>query len=92
LFITCSIWFDPLIPCGEKSARFLLSSSRKERERLDFNRQKPILPGKEINMKGYAVSDGFMGYVNGRYRLFVSEEEYYEFLEEGAESEEAEAA
>ncbi len=43
-------------------------------------------------MKGYAVSDGFMGYVNGRYRLFVSEEEYYEFLEEGAESEEAEAA
>ncbi len=36
-------------------------------------------------MKGYAVSDGFMGWVNGRYRLFVSEEEYYEFAEEEQE-------
>ncbi len=43
-------------------------------------------------MKGYAVSDGFMGYVNGRYRLFVSEEEYYEFLEEVSDDVESEAA
>lgn len=43
-------------------------------------------------MKGYAVGDGFMGYVNGRYRLFVSEEEYYEFLEEVEDGEDAEAA
>ncbi len=36
-------------------------------------------------MKGYEVAGGYMGYVNGRYRLFVSEEEYYEFMEEDEE-------
>ena len=34
------------------------------------------------NMKGYNVSSGYMGLVNGEYRLFASEEEYYEYLEE----------
>ncbi len=33
-------------------------------------------------MKGYAVANGYMGYVNGKYRLFASESEYYEFMEE----------
>ena len=33
-------------------------------------------------MKGYAVSNGYMGYVNGSYRLFASEDDYYEFMEE----------
>ena len=31
-------------------------------------------------MKGYFVGNGYMGY--GAYRLFASEEEYYEFLED----------
>lgn len=31
-------------------------------------------------MKGYTVSEGYMGYVEGRYLLFVSESEYREFL------------
>ena len=33
-------------------------------------------------MKGYCVDSGYMGYVNGRYQLFASEEDYREFLED----------
>ncbi len=33
-------------------------------------------------MKGYIVSQGYMGYVNGGYRLFSSEEEYIEYMED----------
>lgn len=33
-------------------------------------------------MKGYTTSEGYMGYVNGRYLLFVSEAEYREYLED----------
>lgn len=33
-------------------------------------------------MKGYNTSNGYMGYVEGRYILFVSESEYYEFMED----------
>lgn len=33
-------------------------------------------------MKGYATPDGYMGYVNGRYMLFASEEEYIEYMDE----------
>lgn len=35
-------------------------------------------------MKGYAVSDGYMGLVNGRYMLFASEEDYLEYINEAA--------
>lgn len=31
-------------------------------------------------MKGYVVTAGYMGYVNGEYMLFASEEDYYEWL------------
>lgn len=33
-------------------------------------------------MKGYVVSQGYMGYVDGGYRLFPSEDEYVEYMEE----------
>ncbi len=33
-------------------------------------------------MKGYVTASGYMGLVDGRYILFVSEEEYLEYLEE----------
>lgn len=36
-------------------------------------------------MKGYNVADGYMGFVNGSYRLFSTEEEYVEFFEDEAE-------
>lgn len=32
-------------------------------------------------MKGYSVSYGYMGYVNGRYMLFASEKEYIKYME-----------
>ena len=32
-------------------------------------------------MKGYVTAGGYMGFVEGRYILFASEEEYREFLE-----------
>ena len=33
-------------------------------------------------MKGYYVADGYMGYVNGDYRLFADEMDYRECFEE----------
>jgi len=33
-------------------------------------------------MKGYYVRDGYMGYVNGKYRLFANEQDYLEFMED----------
>ena len=34
-------------------------------------------------MKGYDTSNGYMGYVEGKYILFASEQEYFEFMGEG---------
>lgn len=37
---------------------------------------------KEVQyMKGYVVSNGYMGYVDGEYLLFASEDDYREYLE-----------
>ena len=33
-------------------------------------------------VKGYYVSTGYMGYVKGKYILFASESEYYEYMKE----------
>ena len=33
-------------------------------------------------MKGYHTESGYMGYVNGKYMLFASEEDYFEYLQE----------
>ena len=31
-------------------------------------------------IKGYEVPDGFMGLVKGKYQLFASESEYYDYM------------
>ena len=31
-------------------------------------------------MKGYVIDAGYMGYVDGEYELFATEEEYYEYM------------
>lgn len=31
-------------------------------------------------MKGYYTNRGFMGLVNGRYMLFASESDYYDYI------------
>lgn len=33
------------------------------------------------DMKGYAVESGYMGYVNGEYMLFASENDYVDYME-----------
>ena len=33
-------------------------------------------------MKGYVVSDGYMGYLNGKYMLFADEEDYRDYIED----------
>lgn len=33
-------------------------------------------------MKGYHTDNGYMGLVEGRYILFASESDYYEFIED----------
>jgi len=35
-------------------------------------------------MKGYLTGNGYMGYVNGGYVLFVSEEDYLDYLNDVA--------
>ena len=37
---------------------------------------------RRTKMKGYVISDGYMGYVGGSYMLFASEEEYIEYMSE----------
>jgi hypothetical protein len=33
-------------------------------------------------LKGYPIDVGYMGYVNGRYMLFETEDAYYKYCEE----------
>ncbi len=33
-------------------------------------------------MKGYYITEGYMGYVNGRYMLFADESDYRDYLED----------
>ena len=33
-------------------------------------------------MKGYVTNNGCMGYVDGKYILFASDKEYFEFMED----------
>lgn len=33
-------------------------------------------------MKGYHTAAGYMGYVDGEYMLFSSEEDYFDYIEE----------
>lgn len=35
-------------------------------------------------MKGFFVTEGYMGLVNGTYLLFASESDYWEYMEEVA--------
>ena len=39
----------------------------------------------ENAIKGYVVPDGFMGLVKGKYQLFASGTEYYEYMLENKE-------
>ena len=34
----------------------------------------------ELAMKGFNTSDGYMGFVEGRYILFASEADYFEYM------------
>ena len=36
----------------------------------------------EADMKGYNVEFGYMGFVDGKYMLFASEDDYKSFLED----------
>lgn len=36
-------------------------------------------------MKGYAISEGYMGFVDGEYMLFACESEYREYLEQSGD-------
>lgn len=33
-------------------------------------------------VKGYFVTNGYMGYVDGSYQLFADETDYFEYIEE----------
>ena len=38
--------------------------------------------GRNWQMKGYNTSNGYMGFVEGRYILFASEVEYFDYMED----------
>ena len=35
-----------------------------------------------MRMKGYSTQNGYMGFVEGRYILFASEADYYDYMED----------
>lgn len=39
------------------------------------------LSGKEVYMKGYYTSVGYMGWIGNRYMLFSNEGDYYDYME-----------
>jgi hypothetical protein len=40
-----------------------------------------------VEVKGYPVPDGYMGYCEGQYRLFSTEDDYREYISEITEEE-----
>lgn len=38
-----------------------------------------------MEIKGYNTNQGYMGYVNGEYRLFSCEQDYIEYMEDEEE-------
>ena len=48
----------------------------------DDNIKKEEKSKEDWQMKGYDTSNGYMGYVEGKYILFASEREYFEFMED----------
>ena len=47
----------------------------------NHQRKKPHFSKKEgLKMKGFYTGDGYMGLVDGKYILFASESDYYEYL------------
>ncbi len=48
----------------------------------DDNIKKEEKSKEDWQMKGYDTSNGYMGYVEGKYILFASEQEYFEFMED----------
>ena len=48
----------------------MITSKKKKKSKEDWQ------------MKGYDTSNGYMGYVEGKYILFASEQEYFEFMED----------
>lgn len=47
-----------------------------------YNIKKEEKSKEDWQMKGYDTSNGYMGYVEGKYILFASEQEYFEFMED----------
>lgn len=50
--------------------------------RLDETLYNEVSDEEANNMKGYLVSGGYMGLVEGEYMLFASESDYQEYMEE----------
>jgi hypothetical protein len=45
-------------------------------------RNRPGIRKEAAARKGYLTDSGYMGFVNGRYMLFTSEDEYMDYMEE----------
>lgn len=50
--------------------------------RMSITKQRELILKGGLAMKGYFTAEGYMGYIDGEYRLFVSYDEYREMYED----------
>ena len=60
-------------------------NKRKIKPHKSFAEILSALLQKGARMKGYSTPEGYMGLVKGKYQLFSSETEYYEYMLENKE-------
>ena len=60
-------------------------NKRKIKPHKSFAEILSVLLQKGDRMKGYNTPEGYMGLVKGKYQLFASETEYYEYMLENKE-------
>ena len=60
-------------------------NKRKIKPHKSFAEILSALLQKGDRMKGYSTPEGYMGLVKGKYQLFASETEYYEYMLENKE-------
>ena len=80
------VWIDP--EHMEEVSRAITRNSVKALINNGVIKAKPVKgissyrSKKNAQQKGYDTSNGYMGYVEGKYILFASEREYFEFMED----------
>lgn len=46
----------------------------------DYQKENKAFDKRRVNMKGYVIEAGYMGFVDGEYMLFANEDDYREYM------------